>query len=60
MPLEAQGDLEVLVPVHPVGIALGPEVEHRQREVGIEVLRPVEDGHARTVGRVVQCQDRAR
>jgi hypothetical protein len=50
-PLDTQCDLEVLVPVHPVGVAVGPVVDDGQRKVRIEVLRPEEEGHAWTVRR---------
>ena len=38
--LEAERDLEVLVPVHPVAVAVGPVVDDGQREVGVERPAP--------------------
>ena len=47
--LEHQGDLEMVVPVHRVAVAVHLVLEHREREAGVHLLLPDVHGHDQTL-----------
>ena len=57
--LQDKGDLQVVVPVHPVLVTLRHVLDHGEGEVGFQVLLPDVDGHASDGRRPPAVSDRA-